>query len=72
MGIAMAFLAQNWMGFIMAVMLFLEWYAIARVEDRELTRRYGASFETYIGSKPMFFPRLQDLGSFVKLVLAGR
>jgi protein-S-isoprenylcysteine O-methyltransferase Ste14 len=71
MGIALAFLAQNWMGFIMAVMVFLELYAIARVEDRELIRRYGASFETYIRSKPMFFPRLKDLGSFVKLILAG-
>jgi protein-S-isoprenylcysteine O-methyltransferase Ste14 len=71
MGIALAFLAQNWMGFIMAFMMFLELYAIARVEDKELIRRYGASFETYIRSKPMFFPRLRDLGSFVKLVLAG-
>jgi protein-S-isoprenylcysteine O-methyltransferase Ste14 len=71
MGIALAFLAQNWMGFVMAFMMFLELYAIARVEDKELIRRYGASFETYIRSKPMFFPRLKDLGSFAKLVLAG-
>jgi protein-S-isoprenylcysteine O-methyltransferase Ste14 len=71
MGIALAFLAQNWMGFIMAFMMFLEWYAVARVEDEELIRRYGASFETYARSKPMFFPRLKDLGSFVKLVLTG-
>ena len=71
MGIALAFLAQNWMGFIMALMMCLEWYAIARVEDKELVRRYGASFETYIKGKPMFFPRLKHLGSFVKLVLAG-
>jgi protein-S-isoprenylcysteine O-methyltransferase Ste14 len=70
-GIALAFLAQNWMGFIMALMVLLEYYAIARVEDKELIRRYGASFETYIGSKPMFFPRLKDLGGFVKLVLGG-
>jgi protein-S-isoprenylcysteine O-methyltransferase Ste14 len=71
MGIALAFLAQNWMGFIMVFMVFLECYAIARVEDEELIRRYGASFETYVRGKPMFFPRLKDLGSFVKLVLAG-
>jgi hypothetical protein len=36
-----------------------------------LVCRYGASFETYIRSKPMFFPKLKDLGSFVKLVLTG-
>jgi protein-S-isoprenylcysteine O-methyltransferase Ste14 len=71
MGIALAFLAQNWMGFIMAFMVFLEYYAIARVEDKELIRRYGASFEAYIRSKPMFFPRLRDLGGFVDLVLTG-
>jgi protein-S-isoprenylcysteine O-methyltransferase Ste14 len=71
MGIAMAFLAQNWMGFIMAFMLFLELYAIARVEDKELIRRYGPSFETYTKSKPMFFPRLKDLSGFVRLVLIG-
>jgi protein-S-isoprenylcysteine O-methyltransferase Ste14 len=52
-------------------MMFLEWYAVARVEDEELIRRYGASFETYARSKPMFFPRLKDLGGFVKLVLIG-
>jgi protein-S-isoprenylcysteine O-methyltransferase Ste14 len=71
MGIALAFLAQNSMGFIMAFMMLLEFYAIARVEDKELIRRYGASFETYVRSKPMFFPRLKDLGGFVKLVLGG-
>jgi protein-S-isoprenylcysteine O-methyltransferase Ste14 len=71
LGIALAFLAQNWMGFIMAFMVFLEYYAIARVEDKELIRRYGASFEAYIRSKPMFFPRLRDLGGFVDLVLTG-
>ena len=71
MGIALALLAQNLMGFVMAFMMFLECYAIARVEDEELIRRYGASFETYIWSKPMFFPRLKNLGRFVKLILAG-
>jgi len=71
MGIAAAFLAQDWMGFVMAFMFFLEYYAIARVEDRELIRRYGASFEAYARNKPMFFPRLKDLGSLVKLVLSG-
>jgi protein-S-isoprenylcysteine O-methyltransferase Ste14 len=71
MGIGVAFLAQNWMGFITMFMLFLECYAIARVEDRELIRRYGASFETYIRGKPMFFPRLKDLGGLVRLVLTG-
>jgi protein-S-isoprenylcysteine O-methyltransferase Ste14 len=71
MAIALAFLAQNWMGFIIATMVFLECYGIARAEDKELIRRYGASFETYVRSKPMFFPRLKDLGGFVKLVLTG-
>jgi protein-S-isoprenylcysteine O-methyltransferase Ste14 len=71
MGIALAFLAQNWMGFIMASMVFLECYGIARAEDEELIRRYGASFETYVRSKPMFFPTLKNLGGLVKLVLTG-
>jgi protein-S-isoprenylcysteine O-methyltransferase Ste14 len=71
MGFALAFLAQNWTGFIMASMTLLEWYGIARAEDEELIRRYGASFETYARSKPMFFPRLKDLGDLVKLVLTG-
>jgi protein-S-isoprenylcysteine O-methyltransferase Ste14 len=71
MGMALAFLAQNWMGFIMASMMFLAYYGIARAEDKELIRRYGASFEAYARSKPMFFPRLRDLGSFGKLVLTG-
>jgi protein-S-isoprenylcysteine O-methyltransferase Ste14 len=71
MGIALALLAQNLMGFVMASMLFLQCYGIACAEDRELIRRYGPSFETYVRSKPMFFPRLKDLGILVKLVFAG-
>jgi protein-S-isoprenylcysteine O-methyltransferase Ste14 len=69
--IAFAFLAQNGMGFIAACMAFLEWYAVARVEDQELMRRYGAPFERYVRSKPMFFPRLADLGAMVRLVVTG-
>jgi protein-S-isoprenylcysteine O-methyltransferase Ste14 len=71
MGIALAFLAQNWMAFILAFMVYLECYGIARVEDQELVRRFGPSFESYARSKPMFFPRWRDLGSLVKLVLCG-
>jgi protein-S-isoprenylcysteine O-methyltransferase Ste14 len=71
MGIGMAFLAQNGMGFLMAFMLVLACYGIARAEDKELVRRYGASFAAYASSKPMFFPRLRDLRGLVKLVLSG-
>ena len=71
MGIGAAFLAQNWMGLLMAFMFVLPYYGIAHAEDKELIRRYGASFETYVKSKPMFFPRLRDLGGLVKLVLSG-
>jgi protein-S-isoprenylcysteine O-methyltransferase Ste14 len=71
MGIALAFLAQNWMGFIMAAMVWLECYGIARAEDEELIRRYGASFQAYVRSKPMFFPTLKNLGGLVKLILSG-
>jgi protein-S-isoprenylcysteine O-methyltransferase Ste14 len=71
MTIGAAFLAQNWMGFLMAFMFVLPYYGIARAEDRELIRRYGDSFEAYIKSKPMFFPRLRDLRGLVRLVLSG-
>lgn len=71
MGIALGFLAKNWMGFIIVSMVVLECYGIARAEDEELIRRYGASFETYVRSKPMFFPTLTNLGGLVKLVLTG-
>jgi protein-S-isoprenylcysteine O-methyltransferase Ste14 len=71
MAIGAAFLAQNRMGFLMALMFVLPYYGMARAEDRELVRRYGASFEVYVRSKPMFFPRLRDLGSLVRLVLSG-
>ena len=71
MGIGAAFLAQNWIGFLMAFMFALSYYGIAHAEDRELIRRYGASFETYVESRPIFFPRLRDLGGLVRLVLCG-
>jgi len=71
MGIGAAFLAQNWMGLLMAFMFVLPYYGIARAEDEELIRRYGVSYATYVKSKPMFFPRFGDLGGLVKLVLSG-
>jgi protein-S-isoprenylcysteine O-methyltransferase Ste14 len=71
MAIGTAFLAQNGMGFLMALMFVLPYYGIARAEDRELIRRYGTTFQAYVKSKPMFFPRLRDLGRLVKLVLSG-
>jgi steroid 5-alpha reductase family enzyme len=70
-GIGAAFLAQNWMGFLMAFMFVLPYYGIAHAEDKELASRYGPSFEAYLKSKPMFFPRFGDLGSLVRLVLSG-
>jgi protein-S-isoprenylcysteine O-methyltransferase Ste14 len=71
MAIGAAFLAQNGMAFLMAFMLVLSYYGIAHAEDRELIRRYGASFEAYVKSRPMFFPRLRDLASLVRWVLIG-
>ena len=71
MAIGAAFLAQNWMAWLMAFMFALSYYGIAHAEDRELIRRYGASFEAYVKSRPMFFPRLRDLASLVRLVLIG-
>jgi protein-S-isoprenylcysteine O-methyltransferase Ste14 len=55
----------------MVFMFVLPYCGIARAEDRELVRRYGAPFETYVKSKPMFFPRLRDLGNLVRFVLSG-
>ena len=72
MGIGAAFLAQNWMGFLMAFMLVFSYYGIAHAEDRELVRRYGVSFQTTIRGRPKFFPRLRDLGGLVRLVVSGR
>ena len=71
MAIGAAFLAGTWMAFLMAFMFALPYYGIARAEDEELVRRYGASFETQVKSKPMFFPRWRDLGSLVRLVWSG-
>jgi protein-S-isoprenylcysteine O-methyltransferase Ste14 len=71
MAVGAAFLAQNGMAFLMAFMFALSYYGIAHAEDRELIRRYGASFEAYVKSKPMFFPRWRDLASLVRWVLIG-
>ena len=71
MGIGAAFLAQNWMGFVVALLFFFLYCAIAREEDKELIRWYGTWFEAYVRSKPMFFPRLRDLRNLVKLVFNG-
>jgi protein-S-isoprenylcysteine O-methyltransferase Ste14 len=71
MAVGAAFLSQNWMALLMAFMFALSYYGIAHAEDRELIRRYGASFEAYVKSRPMFFPRLKDLASLVRSVLIG-
>jgi len=72
LAISFAFLSQNIMGFILTFIFIVTSYFISRFEDRELERRYGESFKEYIKSKPMFFPKIKELGSFFKLVFTGK
>ncbi len=67
-----ALLSQNLIALIIALMFFISYYGIARSEDKELVRRYGASFEKYISNTPCFVPKLKDISPFFKLVFFGR
>ena len=67
-----ALLSQNLMALIIAFMFLISYYGIARSEDKELMRRYGASFEEYVNKTPCFVPKLRDIISFLKLVFLSR
>jgi protein-S-isoprenylcysteine O-methyltransferase Ste14 len=47
-----------WAGTIVAVYFAVFYYPVMREEEGELRLRYGAGFETYAASVPLFFPRL--------------
>jgi len=67
-----ALLSQNLIALIIAFMFLTTYYGIARSEDKELVRRYGAPFEKYVNSTPCFVPKLTDVNRFLKLVFLGR
>ncbi|NHJ02529.1 MAG: hypothetical protein EAX86_10365 [Candidatus Heimdallarchaeota archaeon] len=66
-----ALLSQNIIALIFASLFLISYYGIARVEDQELIRRYGASFEKYVKTHPCFIPKRKDLQSFIKLIFLG-
>ncbi len=71
-GIYMCFgfvvLSQNLIALILALLFAINYYFVAQSEDKELIRRYGSSFETYVKNKPHFLPQLKDLNSFFRLL----
>ncbi len=67
-----AFLSQNIIAFVIAIMFFVSYYGIARSEDKELVRRYGSAFEDYVKSTPCFVPRVKDFYLFMILIFTRK
>jgi len=67
-----ALLSQNLIALILALFFTITYYFIAQSEDKELIRRFGAPFETYMKHTPSFLPQLQDLKPFLKLIFTGK
>ncbi len=70
MAIGLALFRNNWLALLVGVISFLPLLLAARLEDKELIRRFGAQHQQYVHDTHMFFPRGKDLGRFVKLLFS--
>jgi protein-S-isoprenylcysteine O-methyltransferase Ste14 len=70
MALGLALLKNNWLAILTGVISFLPLLLAARLEDKELIRRFGEQHQRYVNDTHMFFPRVKDLGRFVKLLLS--
>jgi protein-S-isoprenylcysteine O-methyltransferase Ste14 len=49
---------QSWIaGTIVAIYFAVFYYAVMRSEERDVRNRFGAAFDEYVSSVPLFFPR---------------
>jgi protein-S-isoprenylcysteine O-methyltransferase Ste14 len=46
----------SWEGLSIWLVTLLLWYALARVEEKELLRYWGRSYKEYMDQVPMFIP----------------
>ncbi len=51
-----------WAGLIVGVYFGVFYYAVIRNEEKDLRKRFGATFEAYAARVPLFFPRLRGPG----------
>ena len=71
LAIALAFFANNIMGFLLALIFILGYYSVGLIEDRELIHRYGAKHKEFMKNKPAFFPKVKDWKNYFKLIFTG-
>lgn len=69
----LALLNGNWMALACALTFALAlWGWVRLVEEKELIARFGRAYVEYRRRVPAFWPRLRDLGGFLRFLIAGR
>jgi protein-S-isoprenylcysteine O-methyltransferase Ste14 len=71
--LGLGFLNGTWYGPICALFFLLGmWGWLRLVEERELIARFGPAYGEYRRRVPAFWPRLADLGRFLRFVILGK
>ena len=70
--LGLALLNGSWFALTLALIFGLYlWGWVRLVEEKELIERFGSSYSEYRNSTPAFWPRLRDVGRFIRFLLRG-
>lgn len=72
LALGLALLRNNLLAVFTAVMCLIPFLVEARLEDRELVKRFGEEHTRYIRETPAIFPRLEDIGKFFTFLFLRR
>ncbi|MFX0067031.1 MAG: methyltransferase family protein [Candidatus Hermodarchaeota archaeon] len=68
--IGLALLKNNLLAIIIALMSFIPFIIGAKMEDRELIKRFGELHRQYINKTPIFFPNPKNIGKFLRFLFS--
>ncbi|MFW9992935.1 MAG: methyltransferase family protein [Candidatus Odinarchaeota archaeon] len=70
LALGLALLKNNLLAIIIALMSFIPFVIGAKMEDRELVKRFGQVHLQYIDRTPSFFPYLRNAGKFLRFLFS--
>jgi len=70
LALGLAFFKNTLLGFCIALLAFLPFLIGAKLEDRELLKRFGEPHRQYIQTTPAFFPHLRKAGKFFRFLFS--
>lgn len=70
LALGFALLKNNLLAVFAALICFIPFLFEARLEDEELVKRFGEEHRSYIRKTPAIFPRVRDVGKFLRFLFS--